>query len=310
MNVSAVICTHNPRQDYLQRVVDALKRQTLPMSRWELLVIDNASKVPVSDWLDLKWHPQARCICENTLGLTPARLRGVKESTADLIIFVDDDNVLAPTYLAESLSISDKFPILGAWNGQMHPRFDSKPAEWTREFWPMLALRELDSDRWSNLLEPPLTIPCGAGMCVRRSVAVEYAKRVSEDSRRKSMDRKGKELTGSGDTDLAYTAHDLGLGTGLFKALELTHLIPDFRLEEGYLLRLAEGSRYSETVLAGMRGYRPGPPSSNFLRRTISNLRRRFLMSARKRRFTEATMKGYLKGCAEINSWDANSKPV
>ena len=45
--VSVVIPTHNPRHDYLARVVDALRQQTLPREQWELLVVDNGSRVPL-----------------------------------------------------------------------------------------------------------------------------------------------------------------------------------------------------------------------------------------------------------------------
>ena len=74
MNISVVICSHNPREDYLRRVLAALKAQTLPKEQWELLLIDNASKEPLAGrWVF--WHPYARIIRENQLGLTPARLR-------------------------------------------------------------------------------------------------------------------------------------------------------------------------------------------------------------------------------------------
>ena len=41
--LSVIICTHNPRLDYLRRTFDALKLQTLDRDQWELLLIDNAS---------------------------------------------------------------------------------------------------------------------------------------------------------------------------------------------------------------------------------------------------------------------------
>lgn len=303
MRLSVIVCTHNPRADYLSRVLDGLKAQTLPKDQWELLVIDNASEKPVSSIIDLKWHPKASLVVEPTLGLTPARLRGITESSAELLVFVDDDNILAASYLQEALEISKRFEVLGAWNGQMHPEFESDPPAWSKNYLNLLALRKLDSDLWSNLLEPPLTIPCGAGMCVRRAVATEYLQRTNGDVRRQAMDRKGKLLTGSGDTDLAFTAHDLGFGTGVFKALELIHLIPSFRLTEDYLLRLAEGTRYSETILAGLRGYRPANTQGTWLRRFMGSISRRLLLSPRERRFTEARTSGYRKACAEINNW-------
>jgi hypothetical protein len=71
------------------------------------------------------------------------------------------------------------------------------------------------------------------------------------------MDRKGKLLVSCGDSDLAFTACDIGLGTGLFTSLKLTHLIPPSRLEEEYLIKLCEGIYYSLTFLAYFRGKMP-----------------------------------------------------
>ena len=48
MQLSVIICCHNPRRDYLARVLEALKAQTLSTNNWELLVVDNASEDPVS----------------------------------------------------------------------------------------------------------------------------------------------------------------------------------------------------------------------------------------------------------------------
>src|SRR5271155_5863652 len=97
--LSAIICAHNPREDYLRRVLDGLRAQTLPLEQWELLLIDNASGVSVADRFDLSWHPLGRHIREEELGLTPARLCGMKESKAEILVLVDDDTVLDPDYL-------------------------------------------------------------------------------------------------------------------------------------------------------------------------------------------------------------------
>ena len=93
MQLSVIICCHNPRRDYLERVLEALKAQTLSTDNWELLVVDNASESLVSASHNISWHPNARHVREENLGLTRARLRGIAESSADLLIFVDDDNV-------------------------------------------------------------------------------------------------------------------------------------------------------------------------------------------------------------------------
>ena len=48
MLLSVLICTHNPRRDYLDQVLAALRAQTLPVAEWELIVVDNASARPVA----------------------------------------------------------------------------------------------------------------------------------------------------------------------------------------------------------------------------------------------------------------------
>jgi hypothetical protein len=72
-DLSVVICTHNPHAGNLRRTLNALREQTLPFEKWELLLIDNASAEPLASSWDLSWHPHARHIAEPQLGLSAAR---------------------------------------------------------------------------------------------------------------------------------------------------------------------------------------------------------------------------------------------
>ena len=158
--ISVVIPTHNTRQDYLRRVLDALKQQTLPCEQWEIIVVDNGSRVPLEAGagqqdnrsagpqdcgtslpshlptcppfteIDLGWHPNARVVREEELGLTFARLRGFVEARGELIVMVDDDNVLAPDYLENAVSIAQRNPALGAFGGKCVPEFEVEPEAW------------------------------------------------------------------------------------------------------------------------------------------------------------------------------------
>jgi glycosyltransferase involved in cell wall biosynthesis len=80
MQLSVIIYCHNPRIDYLLRVLKALSEQTLLKERWELLLIDNASDQRIAESCTLSWHPNARHVREENLGLTSARLRGIGRS--------------------------------------------------------------------------------------------------------------------------------------------------------------------------------------------------------------------------------------
>lgn len=254
LSLSVVICTHNPRSDYFGRTLEALRSQSLPHERWELVVIDNRSDQPVAGRIDFRWHEGARVVREEKLGLTPARLRGIREAAGDLLVFVDDDNVLDPDYLETALRIAEDRPYLGSWSGQCRPGFEESPPEWTRRYWGNLVIREFDHDKWSNLPRLAETMPCGAGLCVRREVAQHYLHLNETGRRAVQFDRTGTSLLSGGDNDLAACACDLGLGVGLISALRLTHLIPPVRLTEDYLARLAEGISFSSVLLDHERG--------------------------------------------------------
>ena len=254
--VSVVICTHNPRASYLERVLSALAAQTLDRGFWELILVDNASVEPVG--ADLRWHPGARLVTESKLGLVHARSRGIQESTGGILIFVDDDNVLAPEYLDAARAIAGERPYLGAWSGQIRGEFEIEPPPWARPYVGMLALREPERDIWGNATESWDGTPWGAGMCVRRSVATAWIQALQHDPARQLLGRCGTGLAAAEDCDLAYTACDMGLGTGVFRRLQVMHLIPRERLELSYFTRLAEGTAFSEAIL---RSLRHGPPS-------------------------------------------------
>src|SRR6516162_144183 len=124
-SLSVILCTHNPRHDYLCRVPASPRGQTLPDEQWEFLVVDNSSKQPLGEIWDISWHPRGRHVREAELGLTPARVRGIQESSGELLVFVDDDNLLAPDFLARVTAMSARYPGLGVFGaGILEPEFE------------------------------------------------------------------------------------------------------------------------------------------------------------------------------------------
>ncbi len=270
------------------------------------MLIDNASSEPIAQRVNLSWHPSLRVLREEKLGLTHARLRGIKESTAELLIFVDDDNVLDADYLAQAASIAAAWPMIGAFSGQVRGQFEEQPPDWTRKYWHRLAIREFSSDRWSNIACLDHTTPNGAGLCVRRQVALAYLNYHESGKRKVVLDRAGKSLLSAGDLDLAATACDLGLGNGLFANLKLTHLIPRERLTEDYLLRLLEAQTTSAVVLESFRANGVEPMPRGWKREILDRLKP-LSMNARDRRFLLAVQAGQRKAQALLHG---KSEPV
>lgn len=203
----------------------------------------------MSEIVELNWHQNARIVVESLQGLTPARLRGIAEAAGDVLVFVDDDNILAPDFLEVCRSKAEQLPKMGVWGGHIEPEFESPPPVWTRPLWSYLALREVRQDYYANSLTATKAEPCGAGLCIRREAALKYAQMVHSDPGRSALDRKGRELTSAGDTDMVWTTLAMGFGMAMFKDLRLTHIMPAWRLTEEYLVRLSEGLRFSHLVL-------------------------------------------------------------
>lgn len=255
--LSVIICTHNPKEEYINRTLKALRHQLRVDHIWELLIIDNKSKVSLADLIDLSWHPNARIIREDQLGLTPARLRGIAESNAELLVFVDDDNILDPNYLFYAEALASEFPFIGAFGGSIEGEFEVNPPQHLLKYLHYIAVRKVEKDVWSNLYEYKTT-PVGAGMVIRRAVAERYAALTHADPNRKLFDRVGDSLNSAGDIDMAFTAIDMGLGCGLFKKLVLHHIIPAGRLSDEYILKLYKSNLISTFRLDSVRGiYKP-----------------------------------------------------
>jgi len=270
----------------------ALAAQSLPVSCWELLVVDNASEPPLSVDLLPAGHPAARLVRESTLGLTPARRRGVLAATAEVIVFVDDDNLLAVDFLEEAVSIGKSHPDLGAWGGNITLRFEVRPPVWVRRYQGLLTEKQVTANTVSQDPAHEASTPYGAGLCLRRVVAGHYDRVLQSSPVRQALDRCGQSLVSGGDVDLALAACDLGMAKGVFPGLQVTHLIPPERTTENYLLRLSTAKEFSRWVLAWCRS--PEEAASDILprRRQFKHLYDSVRTFGRRRRFLRARWRG------------------
>jgi glycosyltransferase involved in cell wall biosynthesis len=261
--ISVIVCTHNPRLDYLRRTIGGLKRQTLSPGQWELLLVDNASDELLESTCDLSWHPFARHIREERIGLTAARLRGIKESRGELVVFVDDDNVLASDFLEQAMATAARYSHLGAFGaGMIRPEFATLPPPEVVGLLGLLALRTVPEVRWSNHYEDWRTIPWGAGLCVTREVANEYLELLNHIAHTATIDRNGECLYCGGDDLFSWVSVRLGKGFGLLPNLAVTHLIPAERLSRRYFLRLLRDKSMSSAIIRyHLSGAKPGRPS-------------------------------------------------
>jgi GT2 family glycosyltransferase len=250
--LAVVLATYAPDRARLLRVLAALRSQTLPLTEWELCVVDNASPEPLHPWLDLSWHPASQLMQEPEPGRLNALITGSQACSHPLLVFVDDDTLLAPDYLEQSLRLFHTHPQVAVWSGQSVPEFAAPPPDWTRPWWPMLALTEFAEDELPDPWTPAHPLPHGAGMGVRHDLFKAYCAAYSPLSTRALLGRREKSLMSGEDHDLALFALTQGQRVGRFTTLRLTHLIPASRLTRPYLLQLATAMAASGQILAAL----------------------------------------------------------
>jgi glycosyltransferase involved in cell wall biosynthesis len=270
MKISVIICTHNPRQDYLTQTLAALRRQTASKKSWELLLIDNASKQLLSKQWDLSWHPHGRIIREKKLGLTQARLRGIREGKGGILVFVDDDNVLHKKYLTNAVEISKKYPKVAVFGGNIKGDYEAGCPSWLKRYEGILAIKTVRKNAFDNNQEKHENTPVGAGLIVKRNLAKKYLVETQKDQLKLNLDRKGTSLTGGGDIDISIAACRHGFQKGVFKKLRLVHLISKKRTSKKYIFNLMRGCFFSKTI-RDCHYFRERPSKKDLIKMVLQN---------------------------------------
>ncbi len=295
--LSVIICTYNPTRHILSKCLEAITLACKVYKPEEIILIDNNSDKQLSQEEYIQTFLQntsyAKVIIERQQGLTPARLRGIKEAVGNLLVFIDDDNFIRDDFFLKGMQISKQQMHIGAWSGQVALLFEKEPEAWTKKYWGLLVHRKFEGNLWSNFPHLAETMPCGAGLFIRRSVAAHYQHLHETGKRAIQLDRTKNSLFSGGDNDLAACACDIGLGVGLFDELLIDHYIPASRLTKEYLLKLAAGIAASAIVFKSFRNEYPALPS---LKNKWANLLRLMLKSPLDRSFFKAVLKGTDEG--------------
>jgi len=105
----AIIIPHYNDVARLRRCLDALMENDL--AGCEILVVDNGSTEPLEDVEDA--FPAIRFVSEAEKGAAAARNRGVWETTAPLLMFIDADCVAAPDWVAVGRAVAGRADIIG-----------------------------------------------------------------------------------------------------------------------------------------------------------------------------------------------------
>lgn len=115
--IAAIICTHN-RDRYLGDAIDSLLAQE--GVDYQVLVVDNGSTDSTKQVVESRLsHPRLTYVYESTLGLSVARNRGVAETTAPILAYLDDDAIASSQWLRTLVEAYERQPNLAIAGGKV-----------------------------------------------------------------------------------------------------------------------------------------------------------------------------------------------
>ena len=168
MDITVVLCTYN-RCSSLAKALDSVAVSTLPQSvEWEVLLVDNNSSDhtrEVASEFCKRYPGRFRYLFETQPGLSNARNAGIREASGHIIVFMDDDVIVEPTWLQNLTATLHNNEWAGA-GGRILPEWTCSPPRWLspegrHAAGPLVAFHP--TPEAGQLNEPPI----GANMAFR-----------------------------------------------------------------------------------------------------------------------------------------------
>lgn len=243
--LSIVIPTRD-RPGLLADCLATLARQAADPGQVEVIVIDDGSDPPLREVVETAAAAspvvEVRYAAQQPGGLNAGRNRGVEESRADLLAFLDDDTLVDQGWAAALLAGFDQRGA-DAIAGRIRLRLEGTAPRWLGPRLRMY-LSELDLGDQARWLEPDAS-PFGANCAVRRR-ALEQA-----GGFRVGLDRVGTSLVSNGDTEFFARVRAGGGRILYLPDAVVEHRVPPERLTAAWFRRRARAQGISDVAVAG-----------------------------------------------------------
>jgi glycosyltransferase involved in cell wall biosynthesis len=242
MTFTIIICTYN-NAGSLERVLAALAGQVTPVEvDWDVLVVENNCTDGTLEVVQAARERNPafplRMVSEPKQGLTPARHRGVRETTSEWLAFIDDDCLVADDWIQRAAETIARHPRCGGLGGTVRLSFQGEARPLPDDIGWVLA-RQVHAD------ERSVASLAGAGMALRRKALEETGWLQAP----LLEDRIGRRLVSGGDAEIAARIAHAGWELWFTPACRIEHLIPPERTTRPYLRRLARGLGVSQIMM-------------------------------------------------------------
>lgn len=204
----------------------------------DVLVVDNASTDNSRDVVEefvQRRLKRFRYVHEDRLGLSYARNRGLRTSTADVVAFLDDDAIPREDWLQATIDGYQSGDNIGAVGGQVllaFPVGTRLPSWFRKPLYHYFSHREFGGD---TLVESRTTVddPYGANISFLRTLALSLG------GFNVKLGRQGKKLLAGEETQLCKEIRESGYRVLLQPKSMVDHFIPPGRISLGYLAKQA-----------------------------------------------------------------------
>ena len=253
IRLSLIIPTHN-RSERLIAALESVIRQDLPAADWECVVVSNNSTddtvARFGDFAARYPGLNLRLVTEDGPGVSYARNRGIAETSAPLLVFIDDDERINPGFLRAYADFFDAHPDAVVAGGRIIAEYVTGRPAWLSKYTEMPIANPMD---FGDAVRPfPAgRVPGGGNMAFRRSAALRYG---GFDP---SLGRVGRMLIGGEENDFFERLMRGGETCWYVPGAVMWHIIPPEKLTESYFRRLCYNVGVSQRLRAGSYGRYP-----------------------------------------------------
>ncbi len=113
MSVSVVVPTYNRGAKLAETLQRLLASERGNIAQIDIVVVDDGSQIPAARVVEAQTVPpgfQLRCIRQQNAGPAKARNNGFRQTSGDLVLFMDDDILVPPSLIQKHVTSHERFP--------------------------------------------------------------------------------------------------------------------------------------------------------------------------------------------------------
>lgn len=243
IEISAVLCTYN-REKYLPKALESLANQTFSTEKFEIVLINNNS-TDSTDKICEEFclaHPEIhfKYFVEKQQGLSFARNRGIEESEAKLITYIDDDAWLDELFLENVVNFMNENSEVASVGGKILLDYEAEEPKWMNKYIASLLGYFVYSEKTEAFSKS--NFPRGSNMTFKKDVFDVVGGFNTE------LGRIGRSMGGGEEKDIYQRIYSSNFIVYNLPSAIVHHAVPLFRTERDFIRKQAIGVGSSERI--------------------------------------------------------------